>query len=230
MGALAVAAMLVAQPTAAPAEPYRAFGSDPAWSLVIAEGQLRYESPGRPPILVPAPRPVAEPGQISYSTRRLSVDILRVACEDEGSGRRYPDSVMMTVEGRLLAGCGGTVLSADSLDGTSWHFAEIAGDPIPLSGDILRDDIYAVDFSAEAFVGYGGCNRFSARYSRTGDMLTAVQPMMSTRRACPQPAMGREQRLFAILAEPVRIGFPDPDTLLLTGNGGAIRLRRTRSD
>jgi hypothetical protein len=75
-------------------------------------------------------------------------------------------------------------------------------------------------------VGYGGCNRFSGSYSRSGDTLT-FGPMMSTRRACAEPVMRRERRLFEILGQPVTVSFPDGQSLLLTSQRGAIRLQRT---
>lgn len=221
--------IIAAQAAATPTGTYRALGTGPSWSLTIADGQMVYESPGTLPISIAAPAPETGDGTITYRTRRLTVDIMHGPCEGPND-QRYTDAVFVTVGPDELSGCGGALLPADSLDGTSWHFAEIAGEAVELTGDLLRDDRYAIDFSTEAFVGYGGCNRFSARYSRSGNMLTAIAPFMSTRRACPEPAMSREQRLFQILSEPVRISFPDADTLVLTGNDGAIRLRRTRAD
>ena len=113
-----------------------------------------------------------------------------------------------------------------SLDGTSWLFVEIDDRATELTGDLLRDDRYAVDFASDAFVGYGGCNRFSARYARQGDLLTATV-IGSTRRACAEPFMSLERRLFEILSHPVRISFPDRRTMLLANATGTLRLRRT---
>jgi hypothetical protein len=38
--------------------------------------------------------------------------------------------------------------------------------------------------------------------------------------------MAHERGVLRVLSGPVRIGYPDGDTLMLTGNGGMIRLRR----
>lgn len=231
MGALVLAMALAAQAAAPPAEPYRAAGREPsAWSLTIAGGQMVFESSGRPPIAVATPRPVTSEETTRYRTRRLDVAIARGSPPCDGADdQRYTDSVFVTVGRAEYAGCGGAELPADSLDGTSWHFAEIAGEGTGLTGDILRDDGYAVDFYAEGLVGYGGCNRFSAGYSRTGDMLTLRPPYGMGQRACPEPIMSRERRLFQILSQPMRISFPDRRTMLLTGEAGAIRLTRIRS-
>ena len=112
------------------------------------------------------------------------------------------------------------------LSDTSWLFVEIDGHATELTGDLLRDDRYAVDFSPDVIVGYSGCNRFSGRYSRSGDILT-FEPLASTLRGCGERIMMLERRLFEILEGPVRISFPDRGTMLLTGESGAIRLRQT---
>lgn len=225
-----LAALLVALADPPAAEPYRALGSEPPWSLIIADGRMSYESPGRPSVSVAAPAPTTEEGQTRYRTGQLTLEIMHIACDREIGGRRYADSVFVTVGGEMLVGCGGAVLAPDDLNGTSWHFAEIAGEAVPLTGDIFRDDVYAIDFSADGFLGYGGCNRFSAAYSRVGDMLTAHAPWGSTVGRCAEPAMSRERRLLQILTQPVRVSLPDPDTLLLIGATGTIRLARTHRE
>lgn len=225
-----IAALLGALADPAAAEPYRALGIEPSWSLTIADGRMTWESGERPSVSVAAPAPTSDEGQTHYQTRQLSVDIMPLACDRGMGGRRYADTVFITVAGELLGGCGGAELAADDLNGTSWHFAEIAGEAVPLTGDLLRDDSYAIDFHDVGFIGYGGCNRFSAGYSRSGDMLTAHAPWGSTVRRCAEPVMNRERRLLQILSQPVRVSLPDPDTLLLTGEGGTIRLARTRSE
>jgi heat shock protein HslJ/uncharacterized membrane protein len=218
--------LALAGQSAPPAGAYSALGHDPAWSLTITDGLIALARPGQPTVSATARRSQGD-GMVQYRAREIDVAILSSPC-DGADGRRYADAVFVTVGAQEMGGCGGALLPAGSLDGTSWHLVEIAGSAIALTGDIFRDDVYAVDFGAEGFVGYGGCNRFSARFSRVGDMLTVVPPFMSTRHACAEPAMSREQRLFQILNAPVRVSFPDADTLVLTGTAGSIRLRRTR--
>lgn len=213
-----------------PTEPYRALGSEPIWSLTIGDGQMIFDPADGARISVPAPAPRTDEITRSYTTPRLAVIINHGACTDRRSNRRYADTVFVTVGGRELEGCGGAILAADDLSDTSWHFVEIAGEAVALTGDLLRDDGYAIDFYADGFVGYGGCNRFSAHYSRTGETLTARAPWGATVGTCPEPIMRRERKLLQILSAPVRISFPDPDTLLLTGEAGTLRLRRTRAD
>jgi heat shock protein HslJ len=83
-----------------------------------------------------------------------------------------------------------------------------------------------MQFTADRLSGQAGCNRFSGGYTLGGDTLTPGALAM-TRMACPGPAMGHEQRASHILNGPVRITYPDGDTLVLTGPDGSIRLRRS---
>lgn len=203
----------LAQPDA-----YRASGSEPFWSLEIAAGRMTYRGDGRE-ISVPAPalRPTADDG-IRYVTRRLVVEIRMEPCEDEAA-RVYEDSVRVTADGVTVEGCGGAERPPDSLADTSWTIVEIAHEPV-------AGDNYAISFGADTLVGYTGCNRLSGGYSRNGDTLT-LGAIRSTRRACPEPAMSRERRAWQILSGPVTISFPDGETLLLSGESGTIRLRRS---
>jgi len=230
MGLFVFGLALATQTESPVTEPYRALGSDPAWTLTIADGRMTYETADRAPIVVVTPRQTNDEGIINYDTRALDVSVMPVACTDRSTGKRYAHSVYLTVGREERIGCGGAELEADSLDGTSWHFAEIAGEDTGLTGDILRDDRYAIDFSGDSMVGYSGCNRFSAGYVRSGDMMTTRPPFGSTRGACSESIMSRERHLFQILSKPMRVSFPDPDTMLLTGNDGAIRLTRSHSE
>jgi|GEM_PF-999725 len=229
MSAASLFALALAAQAALATEPYRAQGSDPSWSLTIGNGRMTYTSPGRPDVSVALPAASSGEGPTMYQTPSLSVTIYPHACTDKATGRRYTDSVMVEAKAESSIGCGGAVLPADSLNGTSWHFAEIAGESTGLTGDLLRDDRYAVDFYADGLKGYGGCNMFRAGYSQAEDVLT-VKLEGSTTGVCREPVMGRERRLLQILSEPVRISFPDADTLVLTGEKGAIRLVRTKEE
>ena len=110
---------------------------------------------------------------------------------------------------------------------TSWHVVEIDGKATPLTGDRRRDDRYAIVIYPGAFAGYGGCNRFSGRFVKSGDELRA-QSAGSTKISCAEPMMSLEQRLFAILATPLKVSLTTPRTLMLSGPGGSVRLERIR--
>ena len=223
---MVILAVLLAVQAAPPvADSYHAVGRNAPWSMTIAGDRVTITEPGHEEISV-VTRRTRNADDVRYLGGNLDVTILPGPCE-AADGTRYADNVYATIGHRELLACGGARLPADSLDGTSWHFAEIGGEAVPLTGDLFRDDAYAIDFGADDFMGYGGCNRFSAAYSRSGDMLTAHAPWGRTVGRCSDAVMAREQRLLQILTAPVRVSFPDRDTLLLTGETGTIRLVRT---
>lgn len=226
MKAFAAALALTTAPAGEPAaEPYRARGSDPAWSLTVAEGRLTYTIGRGRPVTIAAPARSEEEGIFYHRAPGLELSIVPAACSDEASGLRYAHSVLLRVGRKSFGGCGGALLPADSLDGTSWHFAEIAGESTGLTGDIFEDDRYAIDFGADRFAGYSGCNRIGGRY-RIADGVMTVEEFGSTRRGCGEPEGRRERAAWRIMSGPMRVSRPSPDQLQLAGEGGTIRLRR----
>ena len=208
---------------------YRAQGSDPDWTLTIDGVRARLERPGKETITVDMKPPQVDDGITHYESAALDVDIVPDPCTG-ATGNRYSDSVYLSLAGEELGGCGGAQISADSLNGTSWHFAEIGGEDTDLTGDVFKDDRYAIDFGPDSFVGYTGCNRFSGAYTQQNGILTVRPPFGMTKRLCAEPIHSRERKLIEILNSPVRISFPDPKTLLLTGDSGAVRLIRSTPD
>ena len=198
-------------------EPYRALGTEPFWSVTVANGRMTYEAP-EGGFSVPAPRGQELGDGRIWETRRITLQASNAQCSDGMSDRRYAQTVRAEVDGRTLAGCGGEILAPATLDETSWTI-------VAISGEDVAGDIYHLRFGADRLNGQAGCNRFSGPYSVAGDRLTAG-PLMSTRMACPEPRMGHERAALRMLAGPATIGHPDGDTMVLTGNGGTMRLRR----
>lgn len=86
---------------------------------------------------------------------------------------------------------------------------------------------YVLTIGPTELGGRAGCNNFTAAYTASGDALT-VGPLSSTRMACAPGVMERERRTIQILSGTVRASRPDANTLVLTGEEGAIRLRRAQ--
>lgn len=221
---LAIAPMLAGCATAAAAPAglaYRAHGTEPFWSVTIANGRIVYESPDQPGIDVPARSLRAPHEGLRYGTRRMTVDITPGPCNDGMGDRYYADTVRLIFPGagRPLEGCGGAVLPPDTLADTGWGIAAIDGEAVAPAED------YVLQFGEGRIHGQAGCNRFSGPYAEAGRTLTPGA-IMATRMACPEPRMRHEAKMLRLLSGPVRYTYPDGDTLQLTGNGVTARLRR----
>ncbi len=199
---------------------YRALGTEPFWSVTIGGGRMVYEAPGQPRIDVAAPAPRATPNGRRYESAAFTVDISPGPCSDGMSDRTYPDTVRVAFAGAEppLAGCGGAPLAPATLADTNWTI-------VAIGGAAVSGERYHLSFTADQISGQAGCNRFSGGYQHSGETLT-VGGLAMTRMACPGPGMAHEQRFSEIVRGPVRIGFPDGDTLVLTGPNGEIRARR----
>ncbi|MGZ8311916.1 MAG: META domain-containing protein [Allosphingosinicella sp.] len=198
---------------------YRALGTEPFWAVTIANGQMAFDAPDGPRFSVPAPPPRTTFNGHRYETSRLTMGVTHGVCSDGMSDRRYADTVMVIVDGRTLNGCGGAILAPETLADTSWAISEI-------DGLTVEGDEYFVQFDADRMSGKAGCNRFSGSYSVSGETMI-LGPVAATRMACPGPRMEHERRALQVLSGAVRVMHPDGDTLVLTGNGGTLRLRRS---
>jgi heat shock protein HslJ len=155
-----------------------------------------------------------------YVTRRLTVDITRQQCNDGMSDRIYADTVRVTVDGRSLQGCGGTILPPATLQDTSWEIVAINGRSVP------GGEQYRINFAGNQLSGRAGCNSFSAGYRVDRDGFQAG-PLAMTRMACTGVGMQLEQAVGRLLSERVRLYYPDGGTLVMRGaSGGEIRLKR----
>ncbi len=219
MRAIPVIALLAGCATvpAAQDETYRALGNEPFWSITVASGRMTYETPeGGFSVRTPRPRETGD-GRI-YETRRITLHIWHGECSDGMSDRRYAQTVRAVVDGRELNGCGGAPQGPATLAGTRWAIIEI-------DGRAVDGEAYWLEIGEDRISGQAGCNRFSGPYREAIRTLTAGQ-IQSTRMACPEPRMGHDRRLLALLGGPVRFAYPDGSTLVLTGNGVTVRLRR----
>lgn len=94
-------------PPPAPAAPYHAHGTQPAWSLIIDEQHVTYIGADQSVIRQPTAQPVITAAGSTYATPRIKVTIVHAQCRDGESDRIYPDRVRVDVDGRALHGCGG---------------------------------------------------------------------------------------------------------------------------
>lgn len=215
--ACAYPAITTPTPDAGPA-PYRALGTEPFWSVTIADGRMVYDTPDGVAVDVPAPAPRRTATGLRYETSRLTLDVMPGECSDGMSDRLYADTVRVTANGRTLSGCGGAIQAPESLASTNWSITAIDGAPIPASPD------YFLAFENDRLSGRAGCNRFSGSYAVAGDTLTPGA-IAATRMACPGPRDAHERAMLDLLAGPARLSL-DGETLTLTRANRTIVLRR----
>jgi len=129
----------------------------------------------------------------------------------------YADTVTVTVDGVTHRGCGGGTVTPGTLANSHWLIEAIDGEMVFESG-------YFLEFGAERLTGQAGCNRLSGSYGREGNRLN-VDPGAATRRTCPEPGMGHERRVLAILGGPLTVSVPaEGEAMILTGSAGSLRL------
>lgn len=207
------------------ADPYKALGTEPFWTVTIADGSLRLDEPGQRPVVVAAPVPRPTFNGRRYETRALTVDVTRTPCSDGMSDRRYPDSVTVSVGRRVLRGCGGQPSGGEvvplRLADTRWTIEAVDGARIQPSRPT------EIGFADDRVAGSAGCNRFGGSYALRGDRL-AISALFSTRMACDAAAMRIEGRVIGLLERSPRVSRPGRDTLVLSGAGGSLLLRRIR--
>ena len=213
-------------PPPVPSEPsssdsYSASGTEPGWTLKVTSGRLSYEGDyGATRIDVPRPEARTTFNGHRYETARLTVDVTHGECSDGMSDRLYEDSVTVTADGKTVKGCGGAILSPQTLEGTDWVILRVG------EMDALADRPADIAFTNGRVSGTTGCNRFSGSYDVNTTALT-LGPLAATKMACPGTAMEQENKLLAILKGTIGMTFRNGDTLILTGaNGRTVTLRR----
>lgn len=200
-------------------EGYRAVGTEPFWSITIADGQISYETPDGPSVPVPAPAPQTIFNGVSYAADRILLTITHAQCSDGMSDNIYADTVVAMVDGVSLRGCGGETLPPGTLANSHWQIQEIDGESVFELG-------YFLEFGPDRISGLAGCNRFSGTYRRDGDSL-AAGPLATTRMACAEPGVAHERRVLALLREPLAItASEEGGAMVLAGGGGTIRLQQ----
>lgn len=87
-------------------ESYRALGTEPFWSVTIANGRMTYRTPDGG-FSVAAPRGRETGSGRSWETGRIKLYMWHQQCSDGMSDNDYPQTVRAVVDGQTLRGCGG---------------------------------------------------------------------------------------------------------------------------
>ncbi len=113
----------------------------------------------------------------------------------EGIGQEPALIVERFVESRAGERCG-TGLVTSSLEATRWVPTRLWNEAVTIAPG-TREPYVTFDGTSGRMTGFGGCNRFSGTFKRSGDSLR-LGPAASTRMACPSGAFS-EQGFFDAL-------------------------------
>ncbi len=222
-------------PTAGNGE-YRAIGTEPFWDLTIGERMTFTDRGNNLSVSEVAPPVQSGVAGEMFNGRRLRANVVHSRCNDGMSDRTYPDTVQVTVDGKLYRGCGADAsffLTVDergnpqmtsalagpetALERTRWRVARINGRAVP------RQGAYTLDFDSGRIAAKFGCNAISGPYSQNGTTLDAGE-LISTRMACPN--MRFETEGSAILDQVMTVAVTGRNRLTLSSNAGTIDLVR----
>jgi heat shock protein HslJ/uncharacterized membrane protein len=201
---------------------FRAIGQEPGWTLEIDEGRsIRFIGDyGERRVHTPAPEPEADvAGGVTYRAKTEATDLVvtirRSDCRDVMSGEPMTHDVTVVVNGTEYRGCG-RVLRAGELAGVYWRLAELGGEPATYPERYPHIRFVAED---RRVGGFTTCNRFFGRYEISGRDRIRFTELGSTKVACVDPALARqEQRFMAALQSGNRFAIAG-DTLTLFANG-----------
>ena len=225
---------VLAQPTPGSAAPFKAVGNEPNWTLDVGAGRLLLlTDEGRTRTLLPLPPPTRLEGGRRYDARNdahtLSVTILDRVCADTMTGMPRPATVEVTLDGRLLKGCGGD--STALLRGGPWAVETIRDRPLVFleakkNKTPVRTSITMTFDAAGRLWGTTSCNTFTATYVLSGEGLTITMPIASAR-PCQSQVMSQEAALLETLRGVVRFEIAaDGALVLVASEGGTITARR----
>lgn len=136
---------------------------------------------------------------------RIELDVVQagpgdaMCCPSQLATRGWTLGAGNLVEGR--ATITGT-LSLDNLGGPEWILTELGwGESVSDTAEIT------ISFNDEKVTGSGGCNRYFAAVAGDTPGELVFSGMGTTRMACPEPTMGREQHYLKTLAGASRYSF-----------------------
>lgn len=203
---------------------YRARGNEPGWLLEFGASELNFTwNTGQDRMTAPLPTAQQTGTGRQYQARgqgkTLVIDVTSTVCRDSMSGMSYPETVTATIDGKRLNGCGGN--PASLLHGAEWTVESIAGVAV------IPNTKVTMTFGTDGNLsGSGGCNRFNAGYTLTGEGLS-IGTGMRTQMACEPPIMQQEDRFMAAIDSVQGFETAGPGRLtLLTASGERIIARR----
>lgn len=201
---------------------YRAHGNEPFWSLELDNGAIIFDPLHGDLIAAKILQTAEIPGEYRYTAKTrddvIVVEILDQVCLDNMTGMPYPDTVMVTINGKKLQGCGGA--PEKLLQGVQWEVDTLDG------ASVIPNSRIAVEFGKQHVTGHSSCNRYVTEYKLTGESLSISEPA-STRKACRVDIMEQEKRFLRMLQNVTGFRVVSDDRIkLITRDHGNITLQK----
>lgn len=197
--------------------PFVATGTEPGWRLTLSAETLDLEADyGTTRVRLATPTPRQRDGAVVYAGEgeghAVAIEVRDDYCTNAMSGKPFPCTVTVTLDGDRVDGCGGDPTSL--LTGPAWRIGSLAGETVP--ADVQPTVRFETDGSV---AGFDGCNRFRGRYRITGVGVRFAE-LAGTRMACTGNRGAVAGRLHATL-EAVRLFRLADGELILESHGGA---------
>jgi len=231
-------APVFAQPTPGSAAPFKAVGNEPNWTLDVGAGRLLLlTDDGKTRTLLPLPPVTRVEGGRRYEARNdthaLAVTILDRVCADTMTGMPRPATVEVTIDGRVLKGCGGD--STALLRGGPWSVETVRDRPLVFlearkNKPPVQTTIAMTFDAAGRVAGTTSCNTYTASYVLSGEGLTITMPIASSR-PCQSAVMAQEAAFLETLRSVQRFEIAaDGALVLVASEGGTITARRQQQE
>ena len=114
----------------------------------------------------------------------------------------------------------GGVPMEERLEGTTWSLVELGGQSARAAGDNGTPTLH-LDAAQKRASGNTGCNSFGGEYEMSGESLR-FGPLASTRRACVDEALNRQESAFLRALDGTRTWRIVAGTLVLSGEAGQV--------
>lgn len=195
-------------------------------TLLTAAAEVRYGCPDGVAFTVRTQEAPAPGFAVLEAAGRPPLMLPRV---ESASGEKFSDgyTVLWTkgeeamVESGTLTAKGCRAAARQAALGGRWTLVELAGMPVRAA----REAFLEFDPAAAQAAGSTGCNRLSTGYAQNGQALK-FQGAISTRMACPAPAMELEQRFLKALTAVAEFRMEREMLVLVDGAGQVVaRLR-----
>lgn len=199
-----------------------ALGTEPFWTLEITPTLLNFNGVDLPRVNVAHGGQRVTGDVRTISTPRITVTLRPDQCSDGMSDQTYPEAATVVVDGRTFTGCAGApaAITAPSLERSGWRITAVNGQPAV--ADVEAD----LNFADGRISGSAGCNRLSGPYTQTRERLS-FGAIAATRMACMGARGEQENRVLAIMRQPLTIRFGERMTMTWTApDGSSIALRR----